>query len=57
VAVEESQLKPNTIFQNALSIYSPMAMLAGMQLGLFTPLKNGPLPAAEIAAPPAAQHY
>ena len=27
-----------------------MAMLAGMQLDLFTPLKNGPLLATEIAA-------
>jgi len=49
VAVQESQLKPNTIYQNALSIYSPMAMLAGMQLDLFTSLKNGSLLATEIA--------
>ena len=50
MTLEHSPLKPDTIFQNALSIYSPMAMLAGMQLDLFTPLKNGPLPANEIAA-------
>jgi hypothetical protein len=50
VTLEQSPVKPDTIFQNALSIFSPMAMLAGMQLDLFTPLKNGPLPASEIAA-------
>jgi len=50
VTPEQSQLKPDTIFQNVLSIYSPMAMLAGMQLDLFSPLKNGPLLATEIAA-------
>ena len=42
--------RPDTIFRNVLSIYSPMAMLAGMQLDLFTPLKDGPLTAAQLAA-------
>jgi hypothetical protein len=32
-----------------LSIYSPMAMLAGMQLDVFTPLKDGAMTAAELA--------
>jgi len=49
VSTEPSQLKPETIFRNVLSIYSPMAMLAGMQLDVFTPLKDGALTAAELA--------
>ena len=44
-----SQLKPETLFRNVLSIYSPMAMLAGMQLDVFTPLKDGAMTAAELA--------
>ena len=41
---------PDTIQRHASSIFSSMAMLAGMQLDLFTPLKDGPLTGAEIAA-------
>jgi hypothetical protein len=49
VSTEPSQLKPETLFRNVLSIYSPMAMLAGMQLDVFTPLKDGAMTAAELA--------
>jgi 2-hydroxy-4-(methylsulfanyl)butanoate S-methyltransferase len=40
---------PTTIDRHASAIFSPMAMLAGMQLDLFTVLRNGPLTSAEIA--------
>jgi predicted O-methyltransferase YrrM len=49
MSTEQSQLKPEAFFRNVLSIYSPMAMLAGMQLDVFTPLKDGPMKAAELA--------
>ena len=35
------RIKPDTIVRHAYGIYSPMAMLAGMQLDVFTPLKDG----------------
>jgi SAM-dependent methyltransferase len=44
------RIKPDTIVRHAYGIYPPMAMLAGMQLDVFTPLKNGPMTAAELAA-------
>ena len=40
---------PKTILRHAASIYSSLAMLGGMQLDVFTPLKNGALTCAEIA--------
>ena len=40
---------PVTIDRHIESIYRPLAMLAGMQLDVFTPLKDGPLTCAEIA--------
>ena len=40
----------NPIEKIATSVYPPFAMLAGMQLDLFTPLKNGPMNAEQIAA-------
>ncbi len=40
---------PEIITRLCQSVYSPFAMLAGMQLNLFTPLEDGPLPAGEIA--------
>ncbi len=40
---------PSTIMGHAYAIYSPLAMLAGMQLGVFTPLGNGPMTAAELS--------
>ena len=44
-----SVIEPKTILRHAAAIFSPMAMLAGMQLNLFTALKDGPRTAAEIA--------
>src|SRR5262245_19882478 len=41
--------KPSTIFRHVFSIYAPMAMLAGMQLDIFTPLRHGPMSADELA--------
>ena len=39
----------NPIEKIAASVYSPFAMLAGMKLDLFTPLKDGPMSAEQIA--------
>src|SRR5262249_25555917 len=39
---------PNTIEALADAVYPSFAMLAGMELDLFTPLKDGPLSAEEI---------
>jgi hypothetical protein len=40
---------PSTIQGHAYAIYRPMAMLAGMQLDVFTPLANGPMTTAELS--------
>jgi hypothetical protein len=40
----------DTIDRHKAGIYPAMAMLAGMQLALFTALRDGPLTAAEVAA-------
>ena len=40
----------NPIEQFATSVYPPFALLAGMQLDVFTPLKDGPMNAVQIAA-------
>jgi hypothetical protein len=40
---------PKTIEALADAVYPSFAMLAGMALDLFTPLKDGPLTADEIA--------
>jgi SAM-dependent methyltransferase len=42
-------IKPATILRRAYGIYPSLAMLAGMPLDLFTPLKDGPLTAAALA--------
>jgi hypothetical protein len=44
------QISPDTINQLMGAVYSPMAMLAGMQLELFTPLGEGPMSATTLAA-------
>src|SRR5262245_30178654 len=41
--------QPTTIQQLASAVYPSFAMLAGMQLDVFTPLKDGPLTAAQLA--------
>jgi 2-hydroxy-4-(methylsulfanyl)butanoate S-methyltransferase len=43
------EIKPTTIFHLAHGVYPSMAMLAGMQLDVFTPLKDGPLSATALA--------
>jgi hypothetical protein len=48
--VMQQAIKPTTIFRHAYGIYPPMAMLAGMQLDVFTPLKDGPMTAAALAS-------
>jgi SAM-dependent methyltransferase len=45
----QSEIKPATILRHAYGIYPSAAMLAGMQLDLFTPLKDGPMTAAALA--------
>ena len=40
----------NPIEKFATSVYPPFALLAGMQLDVFTPLKDGPMNAVQIAA-------
>jgi hypothetical protein len=45
----QPEIKPTTIFRHAYAIYSPMAMLAGMQLDVFTPLQDGPMTASALA--------
>jgi 2-hydroxy-4-(methylsulfanyl)butanoate S-methyltransferase len=45
----QSEIKPATILRHAYGIYPPLAMLAGMQLDLFTPLRGGPMTAAALA--------
>jgi SAM-dependent methyltransferase len=42
--------KPDTILHYANEIFAPLAMLSGMQLDLFSALKEGPKTAGEIAA-------
>ncbi len=45
----QPEIKPTTIFRHAYAVYPPMAMLAGMQLDVFTPLKDGPMAATALA--------
>jgi predicted O-methyltransferase YrrM len=46
---QESTLRPERIEGLAAAVGSSFAMLAGMQLDVFTPLKDGPLSAEQIA--------
>jgi hypothetical protein len=45
----QPRTNPTTIETLADAVYPSFAMLAGMELDLFTPLKDGPLTAEEIA--------
>ena len=45
-----SDLQPELIDKLRFGGYSALAMLAGMQLDVFTPLKDGPMTAEQIAA-------
>ena len=40
---------PTTIMRNIYSVFPSIAMLAGMELDVFTPLKDGPLDAKSLA--------
>jgi SAM-dependent methyltransferase len=44
-----SDIKPATIYRHAFGVYPSMAMLAGMQLDVFTPLKQGPMTVEGVA--------
>ena len=45
----DQHLKPETIEKLFKAVYPSFALLAGIQLDLFTPLKDGPLSAEQIA--------
>lgn len=47
---DASPPQPTTIQTLATAVYPSFAMLAGMQLDLFTPLNDGPMTAAQLAA-------
>jgi len=49
MATDTSPPQPTTIQHLASAVYPSLAMLAGMQLDVFTPLNNGPLTAAQLA--------
>lgn len=49
MAADISTLQPTTMQQLASAVYPSFAMLAGMQLDVFTPLNDGPLTAAQLA--------
>ncbi|MHC4664648.1 MAG: methyltransferase [Planctomycetota bacterium] len=46
----KSEIEENPIPRLTAAVYPSFALLAGMQLDLFTPLKDGPMSAEEIAA-------
>lgn len=50
MATQEDDIKPAVIMENAYAVYQPFAMLAGMQLDLFTPLKGCPMSAEALAS-------
>ena len=45
----DESLKPTNIMNNLHALFPSIAMLAGMRLDVFTPLKDGPLAAKELA--------
>jgi hypothetical protein len=45
----DETIKPSTIMRNAYAVYPSYAMLAGMQLDVFTPLTDGPMQAGTLA--------
>src|SRR5262245_10814329 len=49
MAADTIPLQPTTIQHLATAVYPSFAMLAGMQLDVFTPLKDGPMTAAQLA--------
>src|SRR5262245_40369358 len=49
MAADTSTVQPTTIQHLASAVYPSFAMLAGMQLDVFTPLKDGPLTPVQLA--------
>jgi hypothetical protein len=47
--LQQGKIEPKIIFRLAYGVYPSMAMLAGMQLDVFTPLKDGPMSGARLA--------
>jgi SAM-dependent methyltransferase len=43
------ETSPTTIMRNVYGVYQSLAMVAGMELDVFTPLQDGPLTAAALA--------
>ena len=50
MTADTAPLQPTTIQKLATAVYPSFALLAGMQLDVFTPLQDGPLTAAQLAA-------
>jgi hypothetical protein len=46
---EQGKIEPKTIFRHVYGVYPSIAMLAGMQLNVFAPLKDGPMSGARLA--------
>lgn len=46
----DETLQPSTIMRNVYAVFPSFAMLAGMQLDVFTPLQDGPLEAQTLAS-------
>ncbi|WP_179137496.1 methyltransferase [Candidatus Entotheonella palauensis] len=49
MVAENAAPQPTTIQKLTTAVYPSFAMLAGMQLDVFTPLKDGPMTAAQLA--------
>jgi Dimerisation domain len=47
---QEPRLRPETVERLAMAVYPSFAMLAGMELDVFTTVKDGPLTAEQVAA-------
>ena len=47
--LHDETVKPSTIMHNVYAVYQSFAMLARMQLDVFTPLKDGPMEAKTLA--------
>ncbi|MGO9415110.1 MAG: methyltransferase [Syntrophobacteraceae bacterium] len=48
-AQSNTGISPAIVMRNAYAVYPPFAMLAGMELDLFTPLKDGPMDAVALS--------
>ena len=49
MTADNATLQPTTIQKLATAVYPSFAMLAGMQLDVFTPLKDGPMTAEQLS--------